>query len=334
MPLALLVGYPLETLSDLPVVWLLGIPMLATVWWLFGPWAASGRLTLALVTIPLIVLLINLLAAGAVVFPGVVGTVLVLVPSSLSAAFPPSAHGGARPPGWLARFPRAIRLPSPIAGIITFAAACLAVACLRTEYHPNLNSRAAQLQALDALRAGDVKAAENAALAAAAADSHSPEPWRLLAEIRLARWHAADTEENWIAFTKAATEFQKRDPTHHAAHYTRGNWHLAAWRKRSRAEDLSKAVDSYGRACMFYPNRALYHAQLAWALHLAGEESLAAQHAEEAKSLDDLMPHQEQKLGSQQIYDPSLATSGSNPQAASAEQIVSQLRTTDKENSP
>jgi hypothetical protein len=67
---------------------------------------------------------------------------------------------------------------------------------------------------------------------------------------------------------------------------------------------------------------------------LGGEESLAAQEAESAKLLDDLMPHQEQKLSRQQIFDPDLARPSSEAKAASAEQIVNQLRTTDKEKSP
>jgi hypothetical protein len=242
------------------------------------------------------------------------GTLLVLVPCGL----------------FLAGAPRQHRLSPLVAGLLTFAAACVAVACLRTEYHSILNSQAAMRKAVDALRSGDTNLAESAALAAASADRLSPEPWRLLAEMRLARCLAAGTDQDWEAFNQAAAEFQRLDPVHHAAHYARGNWRLAAWRKRQKAEDLSEAVAAYGRASMFYPNRALYHAQLAWALHLGGEESLAAQEAEQAKTLDDLMPHQEQKLARQQIYDPELTRPGSREGAASAEQIVNQLRMTDE----
>src|SRR5204862_6659337 len=83
-------GYPLEgvstSLRSLPVVWLLGLALLAAAWWLLRPWLARGELTLAAMVIPQIVLLINLLAAGAMVFPAVIATLLVLAPVALLVA--------------------------------------------------------------------------------------------------------------------------------------------------------------------------------------------------------------------------------------------------------
>src|SRR5262249_14413963 len=75
MPLALLVGYPLDpiekSLPMLAVVWLLGIPLFAAALWIAKDWIANGYLPLAATVIPQVVLLINLLAAGALAFPGV-----------------------------------------------------------------------------------------------------------------------------------------------------------------------------------------------------------------------------------------------------------------------
>src|SRR4029078_10506938 len=65
-------GYPLQDISKaipLPVVWLLGFPLLAAAWLLLDAWIARGELPLSSTVIPQIVLLINLLAAGAIVFP-------------------------------------------------------------------------------------------------------------------------------------------------------------------------------------------------------------------------------------------------------------------------
>src|SRR5262249_52877940 len=87
-------GYSLESISQnasLPVVWLLGFPLLAVVWWSLDPWIARGELPLSAAIIPQLVLLINLLAAGALVFPAVIATLLVLTPVALQIAGKPSA---------------------------------------------------------------------------------------------------------------------------------------------------------------------------------------------------------------------------------------------------
>lgn len=347
MPLAILVGYPLDgivaDLPALPVVWLIGGLLGAVCWYCFAPWIASGRLTLDCAIIPLVLLLVNLLAAGALIFPGVIGTLLVLAPLALcvarergagSESARPLADAGTMLAPLVNSWPRDFQLSSVAAGLLTLAAACLAVACLRTEYHPVLNAQAGLRRALSALAAGDGKAAEEAALAAAAADRYSPEAWRLLAELRLSRWLGTGREADWSAFVEAADRVRRLDSGNHAMYYSRGNWYLAAWRKRKAQEDLSEAITAYTRASMLYPNRALYHAQLAWALHLAGEEGLARQEADAALALDRQMPHQEQKLKRQQIVDPELSPSKGEGAASTAEQIVNQLRTTVMEKMP
>src|SRR5205085_3788352 len=114
----------------------------------------------------------------------------------------------------------------------------------------------------------------------------SPEPWRLLADLQLARWQAGGTAGHWTAFVEAADTFRRLDPRHHLAWYTRGTWFLTAWKKSQRREDLEEAVDAYRHASWYYPNSALYRAQLAWMLHLAGDEKAARKEAEEAHQLD------------------------------------------------
>ena len=46
----------------LPVVWLLGFPLLVAVWWSLDAWIVRGEMPLAAAVIPQVVLLINLLA--------------------------------------------------------------------------------------------------------------------------------------------------------------------------------------------------------------------------------------------------------------------------------
>jgi hypothetical protein len=340
-PLAALVGFPLEsTLSNhlrVPVVWLLGLPLLAACWLAFRPWIAGGYISLAALLIPQFVLLVNLFAAGAIVFPGVIGTFLVLAPASLYLARPagPPPADAIAPLSRSLFMPREVSLSRSAAGLVVLAALVLTAACLLTEYAPVLYSRARFDDTIDALHRGDLPKGHAAAMAAAQADPLWPEPWRLLAEIHLQRSVATNRDEDWQAFTSAAESFTRLNPHHHAAWYTRGNWHLTAWRKRARQEDLDDALAAYRRTIERYPNKALYHAQLAWMLHLSGAKNKSLEGANIAKRLDDLMPHREQKLSRQQIADPQItSTSYTLFHKDSAELIVEKLRTTGQEIKP
>src|SRR5581483_11020696 len=91
-PVATAWGYALEPISQtvrLPLVWLLGFPLLAAAWWSLQAWIVRGELPLSSTIIPQIVLLVNLLAAGALVFPAVIATLLVLAPIALQIAAAP-----------------------------------------------------------------------------------------------------------------------------------------------------------------------------------------------------------------------------------------------------
>jgi tetratricopeptide (TPR) repeat protein len=211
----------------------------------------------------------------------------------------------------------------------------LTFACLATEYYPVLTSRAALSAAYDALGARTSAEAQTRAIAAAQADPFSPEPWRVLADIRLAQWLTTQSDPDWQTFLESADAFRRRSPRHHEAWYVRGNWFVVAWRKASRDEELRQAIESYRQASEWYPNRALYHAQLAWALSLAGDVEKARTEAERAHALDLQMSHREQKLNRQQIVDPQLSAGGMTMfRAESAEQTIERLRTTSAEDLP
>jgi hypothetical protein len=306
-------GYPLDpvsrALSAVPVIWLLGFALLLAAWWSLQSWVASGELTLAAAVIPQVVLLVNLLAAGALVFPAVVTTLLVLAPIALLVAECQLTIVTVLPNA--ATLPRRIALPRLVVALVTLALAAIAVACLWTEYYPVLNSQLAMTQAMDLLQHGRSRGASaeaaTKAVAAAKADALSPEPWRLLAEFNLARWRLTGDEKDWKSFVEVADTFRRLDPRHHVAWSTRGNWFLGAWRKSGRPDDLQEALAAYSEASRHYPNRALYHAQLAWTQHLAGHAELARQEAEIACKLDEQMPHVEQKLDRQHVVDPQMS---------------------------
>jgi hypothetical protein len=336
-PVASLVEYPLESLAAIPVVWLIGFPLGGAMWWLLQPWIARGQATLAAAVVPQVVVLVNLLAAGALTFPGVMSTLLVLIPAACLLANrrpAPASSEAKRMPGRPAISP-GLPLARTRRGTVWVGAVILTAACLLTEYLPVMYGRLAVAQALYALQTGDGGLAQERAVAATQADRLSPEPWRLLADLRLSRWLASGEAGDREAFDTAASEYRRRDPHHHVACWGYGNWYLTAWRKSGSAEDLGEALTSYTQAATLYPNRALYHAQLAWVFHLAGKEDRARQAAEHALKLDSMMPHSEQKLARQRIIDPQFSSAGLKlPREETAEQTVERLRKTTAEEMP
>jgi hypothetical protein len=331
-------GYPLETFAGwlpVPTVWVLSVLLLPAAWWSLGPWIDRGQLTLAAAVIPQVVLLINLLAAGAVVFPGVISTLVVLMPTALFLAtqtMPTAASTQSSSALRRTVLPASLRLPNAACAGVVVGTLLVAAACLYTEYYPVMNGRLALADALFRLDQRQYRDAEPQALAAARADSLAPDPWRLLAELRLGRWQATGRESDWRTFNEAANAFRDLDPRNHLAWFTRGNWFLTAWRKSGQAEDLNEALAAYRLAAAHYPNRALYHAQLAWTLHLAGRTDEARQAAERAWQLDQQMPHRELKLDRQHVVDPDV--SREKPRSfleETAEQTVQRLRTASAE---
>jgi tetratricopeptide (TPR) repeat protein len=322
--IATALGYPFKLLTPTPVVCLLGFALLAAAWWSFDAWFAGGELTLAAAVVPQIVLLINLLAAGSLSFPGVMATILVLAPIALLAAG--QAAPADQPSPSPARMP-IWRPPRAVAFVMFFGAAALAATCLYTEHYPVFNGRIAMSEALDHVAQGHPREAEDKAIAAAKADPLWPEPWRILAELRLARWQTTNDAKDWDAFTEAADMFRRLDPRHHQAWRRRGVWYLTAWRKSSRPEELNEAISAFTRASNWYPNGALYHAQLAWALHLSGNAAAARREAEKALELDKLMPHKDKKLDREHIADPQFSGEQVKPfREESAEQTAQRLR--------
>jgi tetratricopeptide (TPR) repeat protein len=253
----------------------------------------------------LLVLLLNLLAAGATSFPGVFNTAWILLPVALA---------NSETPVWTWQ-PK--RIP---ALALVLASLALVFLCSRTLVSPVLESAALLARADEALATRQPSEAQATLLAAASADPWSPIPWHRLADLRFQHWLATQSDTDWHDFQSAADEFARREPHHEIQFTAQGNWLLAAWRRSNDPAHLAAAIDAYRQAVAWYPERALMHAQLAWALHLAGRADEAAAAADRAIELDAKNPHAEQKLSRQTVYDPSLETT-------TAEQIVRRLRT-------
>ena len=360
VPLGFAVGLTLETWAGLPVAWWLGMPLLLGVWWAGRYWLPKpSMIPLTMqqgLVLALVVLGLHLQAAGALVFPGVIMTFIVLVPAAL--ALSEAACGGQE--SQIARFktdkteisriskteavsktalsawPTAlVRLASPRSNLVkigaTLSAIALFGASLTTEYYPVLRCRSAVEQARALWQAGQVDAAEQRLRAACLADPHDPQPWELLAELRLVQWLSEPSDQNRAGFLEAAQEFIRRDPRNHVAWFTRGHWFVRIWSKSQSNKDLESAIEAYQAAVRFYPHRALYHAQLAWTFYVAGQPEQAREQAERAWSLDQQMPHREQKLNRQKLFtvrrDGELQAAGpSGLPEESAEQTVDWLR--------
>jgi hypothetical protein len=325
-------SFVMDTVSEslpVPVVWLLGAVLAPAMWWLLRQWMETGELSLAGIVVPQLVLLINLLAAGAVVFPGVVSTLLVLGPLALcwpvlSSIGVSSEHAKATS---TITAQMTMRLGRGSAAMLFAGCALVVMACLYTAYYPVMDGRLALNEAVRAFNEGRWAEYEAKLAAAARADSLWPEPWRLLSDFRLRRWLATGREADWLAFVEAAKMYYTLDPRHHVTWYTRGNWFLTAWKKSGRKEELNEALAAYRRASELFPSRALYHAQVAWALHLAGENAAARIEADRAWELDQQMPHREQKLNRQHVADPELLKENLTLfREETAEQTVEKLR--------
>ena len=80
-------------------------------------------------------------------------------------------------------------------------------------------------------------------------------------------------------------------------------WYLVARKREDRPRFRLLALNALRRAADLYPGNAMAHAELAWALHVAGQDLQAAESATEALRLDRMNPHQELRLGSRRLFD-------------------------------
>jgi hypothetical protein len=293
--LAFLTVYPLWTAANGGHIGILfiGLPLAGLILWRLRPWVLSGDLSASLPVIGLVTLLVNLLAAGAASFPGVVSSAWVLSACALAVA---EGHQ----PGWsLSRTYLPALIVAPLA---------IGIACFWTEYSPVLRHQALMHEAgqlLEPIRLRPVlvaKAIERLE-AAAQADPASSEAWEELAELHLQQWLAGRTE-SWQKFVDTADEWQRRRPASHRQYAQRGAWFLQAYRHAGRPGDLMAAQQAYQQAVDRYPASALAHAQAAWVDHLAGDAEQAQTEAALAMDLDARNPHEEFKLRRNRLVDP------------------------------
>jgi tetratricopeptide (TPR) repeat protein len=266
-----------------PVFFLIGLPLAAaTVVAMFG-WIRDGSLPRWLPGVCVAALLVNLLAAGGIAFPGIAGSFWLLLALSLDGRGPRTR-------------------PTYVAWAAAVAIAALLVACYYTAYRPVLTCQAELRQAESRLAKHEPALAIEHIEAAAAADPLSAEPWRELAAITIEAWSQHPEKVDFGRFLAARDKMLELAPNSAPQWSAAGDWASRAYAKTDQhgkqlmPEAIQSAVECYGRAVQLYPNSASHRARLSQALLAAGNRSAARREAEIALQLDEITPHIDKKL--------------------------------------
>ena len=258
---------------------------------LLAPWVRDGRLPPLLPAIGVAVMLVNLLAAGGIGQPGVAGVFWLLLALALDG-----------------QGPRV--LPRPAASPCWPAAIALAAACFLSGYRPVLRSQTRLRAAEIALFEGRQTDAQQDLDAAAQADPLAAEPWRQLAGLTFQQWQRQPSEEAFRRFATCMAHALERAPGQ-----PRFGWPPAidisrpsptAACRRSRAGDR----------CLSPGGRILSQQRLVPRQARAGPAKNRPaggirREAATALRLDNLNPHEENKLEQIAPGRPQAATSGS-----------------------
>ncbi len=288
------------------LVW--GLPAAALVVAALHAWTVRGRTPTVAFWIALLVLTVNLFAAGGISFAGIAPSWWLLLALAVNST--EDAVSGRR--------------VSRIAvGLLAAGAVALVAASFLTLYQPVLRCRAKLDEGLALVRASRFADAEAAFREAADADPHSAEPWVNLATLYHGAAMDSGAGEALARFEDALEELLLRSPHAHTLRTEIGDWRLALFARWGDRRQLDEAIGAYTHAVRLYPNHAYGHAQLAWADHLAGDQPSAGREAGEALRLDSLNPHREKKLSQQRLYDPAGKTA---EPSQNAEQTMQGLR--------
>ena len=258
---------------------LIGLPLGAIAVALLWRWIDNGQLPYLLPAIGVIVLLVNLSAAGGIGFPAVAGTLWLLMAVGLNLAEGPPRRIMSRNVGLLAL----------VGGIL------LAVACYASAYGPVLQCKAA----LERSRSQPLHAVEHLT-EAAQADPLAVEPHKQLAQIELSIWlrsrDSKTREEAFGRFEEAISRAVELAPHSASVWRMRGDLYSDAFRATGHKDNVRKAVEAYRKAVEFYPNSGTHRAALAMALRDSRDQRGFLEQAKEALRLDDLTPHLDKKL--------------------------------------
>jgi tetratricopeptide (TPR) repeat protein len=280
------------------IAWLTGFPLaavhvaivaagIAVAWWSLRTWVKEGRMPKLLPWIAAAALLINLLAAGGIGYPGIAGSLWLLVAIGLN-ALNGFGEGTAKSTAIGSRVARFITAVSRRWAIGTGLAVML-VAAIWSEYLPVLGCRL-QLSLADAAQvAGRADQVRESLEAARASD-----PWSAEAAARLAGQLSADYQglptSTQRQLLMDANDVARRLAPHRSSSWTQSaEAAVAIHRNTGSVEDQQAATEYFDRAIDLYPSNSELHAKAAKFWESAGEKDRARSAAVEAIRLDDLM---------------------------------------------
>ncbi len=273
-----LLAFALGIISSAPVgiaSLMIGLPLAVLVtacWW---PWLWDGVMPALLPAVGLIVLLINLLAAGALSFAGLAGSLWLLMALGLNLAGP--AEG---------------RRMGPWTRYVVIGAAVIAcLLCYVTAYKPVLKRQTAIRQATESPNWG-IEYLE----AAVAADPNAVEPRSQLAAATFALWHERPTPQSLKQFLECQQAVLPLAPHASVMWADAGRRYFEIFHQTRDKDILKRAVEAYRQAVARYPASAERRAELALALQAAGDHAEARREAQRAVELHDLTPHADKKL--------------------------------------
>jgi O-antigen ligase len=252
------------------------LPGAALGLFLVYPWLRAGRLDPCLLVVAAAALVVNLLAAGGIGFPGVAGSLWLVMALGLALA------DRDRPP-------HALR-PAVAAGL-TVLLALIAAACYGTAFRPVLRCQAALLAAAAEPR----RAAEHLS-EASRRDPWASDPWTRQAALAMAIWRDGESAEPPAAFEHAAEMSLRLNPQSSASWLRVGEWYAEIHARTADPRHAGAAVDKMNRAKDLYPTNPYQWARLAIALDAAGDGAAARQAKAEALRLHEATPHRDKRL--------------------------------------
>lgn len=276
-----LLSIPVGSMSAAPPVWfvsLAAIPVGAVVLFVLRPWVLNANESPLLWAFAAAVLLIHLLFAGGITFPGLACSLWLLVALTLNA----SACGQ--------------RTASRRIGAAVLAGALvLLFGCHLTGYQPTLTAHLLT----DRVLAGEGDP-RTMLQEAAHADPWATEPRRFLADVIYQQWLAHPDPATMAEFDRAVQDTLDRAP-HAASIYRQFGLAYCDCYAVNRDHDLLvKGIRLLRRAAELYPNDCRKHADLADAYLAAGDQANYQREREEALRLDQLTPHLDKKLPDEQ----------------------------------
>ncbi len=276
-PLGLLAGWTTSAPPSGAGV-LLAMVLAGGVIGLLWPWVLYGRLPVWLAGLALAVLLVNLLAAGGMDFPGVAGTLWLLVAIIASGAeeaaqdAASATYRAGQPHHW----------PAPVAWAVLAGALAGVLACYSTAYGPVLECRAAMAAAR---RLPDQT--EPLLLRAAQADPLASRPWEMLSALRYEAWNRRRDRAGAEALQQATQAMLQRAPKASALWLATAERYLNVFLHTGQRPWLEESLRAYRQAAELYPANAWVHARWALACEAAGDDAGFAQHARDALRLDE-----------------------------------------------